>query len=355
MKIIAEYIWLDIKNKYRSKTKIFDIISRTNEETSKYLELSTYPIWNYDGSSTGDIPENDEGNTECLLYPIALYDDPFNNSTDKVKYMLVLCNNSYVLNNKENGVNYIMYNKLNEISSKLDEEVYLFGFEQEFFIIDKKTGLPVGINYLDDIKQGDYYCGNGCYNITTRSFIKDSQIKLLNAGISLTGFNYEVAPGQAEFQLCDYGIKALFQLLIMRFILIRNGENYNLNISFDNILSKKNNINNSGCHVNISNKYMRNNNGLEFIKNKIIILKEKFLKENINEETFNYIFGKDNTERLTGNLETSKWNKFTWGYGTRHTSIRIPNQVIKDNKGYFEDRRPGANVDPFIYIWYLLE
>lgn len=351
MKIIAEYIWLDHTNQYRSKTKIFDIPSLTDEDTSKYLQLKSYPVWNYDGSSTGDIPENEEGNTECLLYPIALFDDPFNNSTDTCKYMLVLCNNSYIINNTEYGIHKYMFSYLDKITKRLQEETYMFGFEQEFFMIDIKTGLPLGIECFNEIIQGDYYCGNGSYNIKQRQYINDTQDKLIKAGVNLTGFNYEVAPGQAEFQVCDYEIDSLYQLLILRFILIRNAENYNIHISFDNVISNSNNINNTGCHINISNAKMRGNNGIKYIMECIDKLGNK--TPNVKSK-FNEIFGEGNTERLNGILETSKWNIYSYGYGTRHTSIRIPNQVVKDGNGYFEDRRPGGNMNPFNYVYHLL-
>jgi glutamine synthetase len=51
--------------------------------------------------------------------------------------------------------------------------------------------------------------------------------------------------------------------------------------------------------------------------------------------------------RLTGKHETSSYENFSWGIGTRNTSIRIPNQTAKDNRGYFEDRRPASNIDPY--------
>lgn len=351
MKIIAEYIWLDHTNQYRSKTKIFDIPSLTDEDTSKYLQLNSYSVWNYDGSSTGDIPENDEGNTECLLYPIALFDDPFNKSTDTCKYMLVLCNNSYILNNIEYGIHKYMFSYLDKITKRLQEETYMFGFEQEFFMIDITTGLPLGIECFNEIIQGDYYCGNGSYNVKQRQYINDTQYKLINAGINLTGFNYEVAPGQAEFQVCDYEIDALYQLLMLRFILIRNAERYNIHISFDNVISNSNNINNTGCHTNISNAKMREHDGIKYIMEYIDELGNKTPSI---ESKFNEIFGECNTERLNGKLETSKWNIYSYGYGTRHTSIRIPNQVVKDGYGYFEDRRPGGNMNPFNYVYHLL-
>jgi glutamine synthetase len=60
------------------------------------------------------------------------------------------------------------------------------------------------------------------------------------------------------------------------------------------------------------------------------------------------VYGKNNEKRLTGLYETSSYKEFSWGNGTRNTSVRIPNHVIKDGKGYFEDRRPAANMDPYL-------
>ena len=57
---------------------------------------------------------------------------------------------------------------------------------------------------------------------------------------------------------------------------------------------------------------------------------------------------KNNINRMTGLHETSSFHQFTYGYGTRNTSIRIGNDTVKNGKGYFEDRRPASNMDPYI-------
>jgi glutamine synthetase len=63
------------------------------------------------------------------------------------------------------------------------------------------------------------------------------------------------------------------------------------------------------------------------------------------------LFGEGNELRLTGEHETASYKTFSWGIGTRNTSIRIPNQVVKDKCGYFEDRRPAANMDPYLVTY----
>lgn len=57
--------------------------------------------------------------------------------------------------------------------------------------------------------------------------------------------------------------------------------------------------------------------------------------------------GLDNARRLTGHHETSNINEFSAGVANRGASIRIPRSVGQEKKGYFEDRRPSANCDPY--------
>ena len=56
------------------------------------------------------------------------------------------------------------------------------------------------------------------------------------------------------------------------------------------------------------------------------------------------VYGCDNELRMTGEHETSSYNEFSFGRANRGASVRIPNVVIKENKGYFEDRRHHRTV-----------
>ena len=57
-------------------------------------------------------------------------------------------------------------------------------------------------------------------------------------------------------------------------------------------------------------------------------------------------YGHGFEERLTGLHETAHHSEFRYGVSDRGASIRIPWQVAQDGKGYIEDRRPNANIDP---------
>ena len=59
-------------------------------------------------------------------------------------------------------------------------------------------------------------------------------------------------------------------------------------------------------------------------------------------------YGSDNHKRLTGIHETSSMDKFSWSVSGRHTSIRVGRDVQEAGCGYFEDRRPASNCDPYL-------
>ena len=67
------------------------------------------------------------------------------------------------------------------------------------------------------------------------------------------------------------------------------------------------------------------------------------------------VYGYGNEERMTGEHETASFDKFTDGIANRGASVRRGNQTIKDGKGYFEDRRPSSNCDPYLITGKLFE
>ena len=65
--------------------------------------------------------------------------------------------------------------------------------------------------------------------------------------------------------------------------------------------------------------------------------------------------GEDNKRRLTGAHETAPITKFSWGVANRGCSVRIPRMTEKEKCGYFEDRRPASNMDPYVVTGKIME
>ena len=59
------------------------------------------------------------------------------------------------------------------------------------------------------------------------------------------------------------------------------------------------------------------------------------------------MYGAHNEERLTGLHETAPIHEFRFGNRDRSASVRIPMVTERQGKGYFEDRRPASNMDPY--------
>ena len=66
-------------------------------------------------------------------------------------------------------------------------------------------------------------------------------------------------------------------------------------------------------------------------------------------------YGAGIEDRLTGQHETAPWIEFSYGVSDRGASVRIPWQVEIDKKGYIEDRRPNANMDPYVVTRMIVE
>ena len=329
-----EYIWVGGNNELRCKTKIV-------KSDKSILKLGDDEIsdWNYDGSSTDQAPGKD---SEVWIKPVAVYKDPFRGEN----HLLVLCD-TWLPNGEPHPTNTRI--KAKEIFDKdLDLEP-LFGMEQEFFIIDTDTHLPVGFPENGyPAPQGPYYCSVGASNAFGRDFFEEALENCLHAELPVTGTNFEVCAGQLEIQVCSKGISEGDNLLITRYILQRTGEKYGFDID---ISAKpiKGDWNGSGCHTNFSTKPMRESeNGYQLILDAIEKLRVKH-DEHIK------CYGSDNHERLTGLHETAHYSEFSSGVADRGASIRIPRMTEKYGKGYLEDRRPSSSCDPYIVTSKLFE
>ena len=348
-KVFLEYVWLDGNQpqQLRSKTKVVDGLSKIR----KYDKLNniswSLPKWSFDGSSTKQAKAGKGENTDCILKPVFSCDDPFRGDNHYIVFCEVLNPDGTLHSTNKRGElkEFMKENKM--MDSKTDlENANWFGWEQEYTLTTKPNfkegeGLPLGFRPKEEPRpQGDYYCGVGADNITGRRIVEEHLEKCVEAGLDISGINAEVMLGQWEYQIGPVtSLDGSDQLWVSRYILQRVAEENGVKVSF-HPKPKTGDWNGSGCHVNFSTPEMRKEGGLSLIKDSV----EKL---SFTHDEHMDVYGLYNEERMTGEHETSNIKDFSYGYSTRDTSIRIPAQSSIDGKGYFEDRRPASNCDPY--------
>ena len=311
-----EYIWLDgylPTANLRSKTKII------NDFGGK---LKDCPMWAFDGSST---LQAEGGSSDCLLKPVAIYPDPVRKDAFLVMNEVLNADGSPHISNGRATIDD-------------DDNDFWFGFEQEYFIWDPETNLPIGFP-KDQTPQGKFYCSVGGKNTFGREIMDEHLDICLEAGINVEGTNAEVAAGQWEFQTFAKGAKqAGDEMWVARYLLERTAEQYGLAIEYHPKPLGPTDWNGSGMHANFSNTTLRTC-GSEKTYNKICEAFRPVVKEHI------AVYG---DQRLTGDHETQSINEFSYGVSDRGASIRIPIMTVENGwKGWLEDRRPASNGDPY--------
>ena len=323
----AEYIWIDGTEPsplLRSKTRIV-------------ADGKEPGIWGFDGSSTNQATGSD---SDCVLRPVFSCPDPLRRPGDKLVMAEVLLTDfsPHPTNTRAACV---------AAAEKYADQEPWFGIEQEYTFLE--GGRPLGWPTLGyPAPQGPYYCGVGGDKMPGREIVERHTAACIDAGLAIEGTNAEVMMAQWEFQVGILPPPLIGdQLWVARWLLFRIAEDFGV---FATLEPKPvlGDWNGAGAHTNFSTKAMREDGGWD-----AIIAGCEALGKNVEEHVANY--GVGITERLTGAHETAHWSQFSYGASDRGASVRIPWGTAKDKKGWLEDRRPNANMDPYIVSRLIVE
>ena len=321
----VEYIWIDGTEPspaLRSKTKV------VSEEV---LFISDVPVWGFDGSSTNQAPGE---SSDCVLDPVRVYKNPLEENCS-----LVICEVMNV-DGSPHETN-TRFDLKNIMLGNRDEP--WFGMEQEYTLF--QDGRPYGWPATKPpAPQGDYYCGRNAGEKIAMEHLD----ACIESGIMMSGINSEVMLGQWEYQVgASDPLKVSDDMWVARWLMEKICAKNNATVSLDP-KPIPGDWNGAGCHTNFSTKTMREDGGISAISAAIEKMSTKH-QEHIS------VYGDNNDARLTGLHETCPISEFRSGVSDRGASIRIPWQVAKEERGYFEDRRPSANCDPYLVCWRIVK
>ncbi|XP_022816747.1 glutamine synthetase 2 cytoplasmic-like isoform X2 [Spodoptera litura] len=298
--VLASYVWIDGTGiNLRAKDRTFDFVPKI---------VKDLPIWYFDGGNTDQAKDE---NSDTYIFPQVIYHDPFRRGSN----ILVLT------------------------------DTYSFNYQPTD---GRPLGWPPG---GFPAPPGPYYCAIGANKIVARELMEAFYRCCLYAGVQINGVYPGSTPSQWNFQVGPSpGIKSADDLWMARYILARLAEEYGTVANFEPqpITDWPGN----GTFVYFSSKDMREDDGILVIERAIDKMARRH-GAHINEYDANN--GGDNVRRLNGKNGMPHVRDFTAGVANRSCSVRIPRHVSEDKKGYFEDRRPAANADPYRIITILLK
>lgn len=325
--IKAEYIWVDgtqPTHKLRSKTRVLP-------------SDQAPPEWTFDGSSTGQATGD---RSDCVLQPVFTCPDPIRGGDA----ILVLCE-VFTADGQPHPSNTRVH--LRQALAKHAHEEPWVGIEQEYTMFEGVRPLGWPENGYP-APQGPFYCGVGADEVFGREIAEEHLDACLRAGLSIYGINAEVMPGQWEFQVgTGDPLVIADQLHIARYLLYRLGEDHGVSMTL-HPKPVRGDWNGAGGHTNFSTRAMREPGGIAAIEAAMPKLEARHHLHIAN-------YGDGIEQRLTGHHETCSYKVFRWGVSDRGASIRIPLHVKQKGSGYLEDRRPCANVDPYVVTRLLIE
>uniref|UniRef100_A0A023GM68 glutamine synthetase n=1 Tax=Amblyomma triste TaxID=251400 RepID=A0A023GM68_AMBTT len=329
--VFCTYVFVDgYLEKVRAKTKTLDFEPKRAEEC---------PEWNFCALGSYQWPDGGP-KSEAYLVPVALFRDPFFGGRNKI----VLCE---VLQHDRTPMKTNTRRSCCQAMDKAADQKPWFGIEQEY-VLTEKDGHPLQWprHASHTIKPLGPYCYGVGADVAAGRHVSDAHYKACTyAGVKMAGTNCEGILSQWEYQVGPLpGVEAADHLWVSRYILERVAEDFGLLVNLDPMPFPSGEWLGSAMHTNFSTMAMREDGGIRSIKAAI----EK-LKGNADALLAKYDTAriKRNKLRVEAGMMTTPSTQFSSDECSKEVSVRVPLAVVEAGRGYFEDRRPGANADPY--------
>jgi len=327
MKYLNQYVWSDKFGEPRVITKL-----ENDNDINKLLC--------FNGLNTGQCVE--ENNSDIYIRPVQKYNNPFYKRTKELEPSLFVC--ELMLDENKPHSSNERFNSIKTLEHYDDVDMSL---TLDFFITKKNVPVAFLSNPVPN-QQGIFFCGVGGDIAVGQECANEVLQNANKTDLNVTEMFGGVAPSQWTIKLeGNAKVKLLDDLICLRYIISRTAEKYGVTICFHPQLLKEE-WSGSGCLIEYSNTRMRSDNQCNYIRNTVLKNLEKTHLEYISK------CGEDNNKRLLGTNNTSKHTEFTSGVGKYDCSIRIPKLTNINGSGSIEDRRPGANMDPYVVVPYLV-
>ena len=289
----------------KSKTKTLDGVPAS---------LADVPMWSFDSStSTRAAPEHAYN---IVLKPAALFRDPFRRGEN----ILVLCDlytpdKEPLEGNTRAPSSWVM--------DKAKASDPWFGMAQQFSI---GSGDADG-----EEAAANHFCSVGATANVRRSVVEAFYRATIFAGVKIASCNAEAGRGRWSYSIgpCE-GIEAGDHAWISRFLLLRVAEIFGARVSFRG----------GSCHTHFSTQEMRDEGGMAHI-----IAGIKNLEACHGQTLRKYGYGKAANSDM-------RWAQkpFSYAVANGKVAVNIPRSAETDGRGYFEDRRPPSDADPYVVI-----
>lgn len=164
------------------------------------------------------------------------------------------------------------------------------------------------------------------------------------AGIKISGVSQSPSPNVWSYKLgpCS-GVDLGDQLWMSRHVLLRLAEALGVPVSFDPSLAGKGGTG-MGCYIKYSTEETRKPGiGLVAIQQHVGRLQATHMQHIM-------AYGKGSLQRVMSKASScsqSAVSSFTCGFGNKAAMVVVPTTTMVRRSGYYVDRRPASNVDPY--------